>query len=236
MFTKPAFPRSELYVENEGGGWSLLSFAILWVMMFLIPLTSCSAIAGTGSAATIPKLMLPWRPIITREAQFVYGINAPVAMFASQIMQESGGRADVTASDLGRGGAQFMDGTSKFISEKFPELGAPAPYNPNWAIRAQVRYDGWIRNMVKGKDDCHRWAAVLKGYNAGPGYVKQGQAKSPDPETWFGVTEYMTTKQSAINLEYSRTYPRKILFKHQPLFATWGGIVCLPNTYPEVKK
>ena len=174
----------------------------------------------------VPNIMLKYRPIFTREAQAVFGINAPVAMFASQVWQESSGRESITASDGGMGLSQFMPTTSTFISQRFPELGPPAPYNPTWAIRAQVRYDGWIRNMVKGKDDCHRFAAALKGYNAGPGYVKQAQTKSPQPDIWFGVTEYIPTKQSAMNLEYSRTYPRKILFSHQKLFRSWGGVIC----------
>lgn len=168
----------------------------------------------------------PYRSTLVREAQAVYGPDAPTPMFAGQIQQESGWRPNVTAWDNGRGLAQFMDGTTKQVTALFPELGPADPYNASWAIRAMVRYDGWIYRRVKGKDECHRWAAVLKGYNAGPGYVLQAQAKSPDPGTWFGVTEFIPTKQSQANFEYSRTYPRKILFKHQPRFASMGSALC----------
>jgi hypothetical protein len=168
-----------------------------------------------------------YRPALVREAQAVYGLNAPIPMFAGQMRQESSCGADVTAWDNGRGLAQFMDATSQQIARSYPELGAPDPYNPRWAIRALVRYDGWIYARVKGDTPCDRWAASLKGYNAGPGYVQQAQRASTQPGVWFGVTEFVQTRQSPENFEYSRTYPHKIMFKHQPIFAGWGATVCL---------
>lgn len=164
---------------------------------------------------------------LTREAQAIGGINAPVPLYMGQIRQESSCRAGITASDNGRGLAQFMDATAKQVALLYPELGAPDPYNATWAIRALVRYDAWIYKRVKGKDACHRWGAALKGYNAGPGYVQQAQAKSTDPLTWFGVTEFVPTRQNAVNFEYSRTYPHKIIYGHQPRYMTLGTTVCL---------
>lgn len=207
-----------------------MRFAIAMFTALLVPITSialallllCCAPAPAGAA----DLCTQYQSILVREAQAVYGPDAPVPMFAGQLTQESGCRANVTATDLGRGMAQFMDSTTKQVSGLFPELGAPAPYDPRWSIRALVRYDGWIFKRVKGKDDCQRWGGALKGYNAGPGYVMQAQAASSDPLTWFGLTEFVTTRQSPMNFEYSRTYPRKILFKHQPRFAGWGRVMC----------
>ncbi len=176
--------------------------------------------------ARAADLSSQYRAPLTREAQFVYGLSAPVPMFAGQIHQESGWRAGVTAWDNGRGLAQFMDATATQVARTFPELGAVAPYNPVWAMRAQTRYMGWLYDRVKGDTACDRWAAALKSYNAGLGYVQQVQRVSVTPGVWFGATEYVPTRQSAQNFEYSRTYPRKILFKHQRLYATWGVPVC----------
>lgn len=168
----------------------------------------------------------PYRATLTREAQAVHGVGAPVPMFAGQINQESSWRPGVTAWDNGRGLAQFMDATADVVVRNYPELGAPDPYNPKWAIRALVRYDAWLYARVRGDTPCHRWAAALKGYNAGLGYVQRAQKRSVTPGRWFGTTELINAGQSPQNFEYSRTYPRKILFKHQPLYTTWGPLMC----------
>lgn len=181
-------------------------------------------LVSTSALAADPALQ--YRATLIREAQAVYGVGAPIPLFAGQIRQESGWRAEVTAWDNGRGLAQFMDATSAMISLKYPELGAPDPYNPRWAIRALVRYDGWLYDRVKGVDECQRWAAALKGYNAGLGYVQRAQARSAFPYQWFGETESVNAGQSAKNFEYSRLYPRWILFKHQPLYLSWGERTC----------
>jgi hypothetical protein len=167
-----------------------------------------------------------YRSVLVREAHAVYGLNAPIPMFAAQITQESGCRASVTAWDFGRGLAQFMDGTAQQVTREFPELGAPAPYSATWAIRALVRYDRWLYERVKGNTTCDRWAAALKGYNAGLGYVQQAQRQAPKPGVWFGATEMLNVGQSARNFEGSRMYPRWILFKHQPAYADWGTVTC----------
>ncbi|HTD05867.1 lytic transglycosylase domain-containing protein, partial [Undibacterium sp.] len=130
------------------------------------------------NAAWAADLCPQYRATLTREAQAIYGLNAPIPMLAGQIRQESGCRADVTAWDDGRGLAQFMDGTARQVSKSFPELGAPDPYSPIWAIRALVRYDNWLYQRVQGENACERWAATLKSYNAGLGYVQRAQRRS----------------------------------------------------------
>ena len=170
---------------------------------------------------------MQYRRLLTQEAQAVYGLRAPVPMFAGQIKQESGWRADVTAWDNGRGLAQFMDATAEQVSRSFPDLGAPAPYSRTWAIRALVRYDGWIWDRVKGNSACDRWGAALKGYNAGVGYVQRAQRMSPAPGVWFAATEDINSGQSVKNFDYSRRYSRLILFTHQLRYTSWGTTTCL---------
>lgn len=173
-----------------------------------------------------PSGALKYRSELTREAHFIHGLDAPIPMFAAQIEQESGWRPGVTAWDNGRGLAQFMDGTTDTITRLYPELGKSEPYNPTWAIRALIRYDAWLYARVKGLDTCQRHAASLKGYNAGLGYVQQAQKASPNPAVWFGITEYVPTRQNPKNFEYSRMYPRWILFKRQPNYQGWGAFTC----------
>lgn len=176
--------------------------------------------------AGIPPAAHQHRATLVREAQFVYGPGAPIPMFAAQIHQESTWRADVTAWDNGRGLAQFMDATAATIVRNYPELGAPSPYDPRWAIRAMVRYDGWLLARVQGSNPCNRWAAALKSYNAGLGYVQRAQRVSPQPGVWWDQTEWIKTGQSDKNFEYSRKYPRWILLQRQPLYVAWGSVMC----------
>lgn len=183
-------------------------------------------LALAASAQVIPAAAHQYRHELIREAQFIFGLRAPVPMLAAQIEQESSWRAGVTAWDNGRGLAQFMDPTARFIAEYHPELGPPDPYNPRWAIRAMVRLNKFNYERVQGQDPCHRWAAALKAYNAGLGWVRRAQAASPKPHVWWDVTEWINAGQSAKNFEYSRLYPRKILYNRQDKYASWGALTC----------
>jgi soluble lytic murein transglycosylase-like protein len=168
----------------------------------------------------------PFVATMTREAHYVFGIDAPVPVLMGQIRQESACRPNVTAWDNGRGLAQFMDATAAQVSRSFPDIGAPDPYSPAWAIRALVRYDGWLLRRVKADSPCDGWGAALAGYNGGLGYVLQSEAASGEPGRWFGVTERVPSRQSAANFAYARSYPRKIIFQHQAAFAESGRYLC----------
>ena len=173
---------------------------------------------------------LQFAGMVAREAQAIGGPDAPWPLYLAQARQESSCRPEVTASDGGRGLMQFMDGTSRQVTTLFPEIGPPNPYSPQWAFRAEIRYNGWIYRRVRGADVCNRWGATLKGYNAGPGYVLQAQQRSAQPEVWFGVTEFVPTRQAPANFEASRLYSHKIIFGHQRLYAALGPTVCLPRS------
>jgi hypothetical protein len=179
--------------------------------------------------AQVPPAALKYRADLTREAHFVLGLSAPIDYLAGQIHQESGWRPGVTAWDNGRGLAQFMDPTAKWVAERYQDLGTPQPYNPLWAIRAMVRLDSHNLKRVAAVTDCDRWGAALKSYNAGLGYVLRAQKRAEIPGLWFGqhAAEQINAGQSAKNFEYSRLYPRWIIWKHAPRFAAWGrGVNC----------
>jgi len=209
---------------------------IKWLIMSAAVLVgSCNV--SYAKQSNIPSFALKERATLTREAQFVYGINAPIPMLAAEIEQESGWRPNITASDGGMGLGQFMAGTVKQIVRSYPELGPANPYNPTWAIRAQSRFIKWNYTRVKGKNNCERFGATLKGYNAGLGYPQRAQKKSSDPYTWFTLTENINPGQSYKNFIYSRWYPREILFVRQKKYTAWGFNICDINhppydTYP----
>ena len=56
-------------------------------------------VAQLAGAATVPPAALYYRAALTREAQFIFGIQAPVPTLAAQIEQESGWKATITAWD-----------------------------------------------------------------------------------------------------------------------------------------
>ncbi len=177
--------------------------------------------------AQVPAAALKYRPDLTREAHFVFGLSAPVDYLAGQIHQESAWRPGITAWDNGRGLAQFMDPTARWVAEHYRELGEPRPYDPLWAIRAMVRLDAYNAGRVAADAECDRWGAALKAYNAGLGFVLRAQKRSAEPGRWFGRTERINAGQSDKNFEYSRLYPRWIMFKHAPRYAAWGrGVNC----------
>ena len=176
--------------------------------------------------AQVPPAALKYRADLTREAHFVFGLGAPIDYLAGQIQQESGWRPGITAWDNGRGLAQFMDPTAAWTAERF-QLGKPQPYNPLWAIRAMTRLDAYNAGRVAATTPCDQWGAALKAYNAGLGFVLRAEKRSSAPGTWFGATENINAGQSAKNFEYSRQYPRLIIFKYSPRFAQWGvGVSC----------
>lgn len=197
--------------------------AVLWMFTFIAPAYGASDLCAS------------YRTMLNHEAQVIYGVDPPTPRLIGQLRQESSCRDNVTAWDNGRGAAQFMDPTALWVSQKFPELGPPDPYSRKWAIRGMIRLNNYNEMKVQGYDECERVGAAIKGYNAGLGYVLQAQKASPEPKKWFGVTEHIPTRQSAQNFEYSRTYPHKILFKHQLLYLDWGRPTCA-NMFPNQKK
>lgn len=183
-------------------------------------------LAASAHAAGPADPALPYRATLQREAQAMFGVGAPLPMLAGQIRQESNWRPNATAFDGGRGLAQFMDGTAAMVAARYPALGAPDPYNPAWAIRAMVWYDSWLQARVRGSDECQRWGAALKSYNAGLGYVQRAQQRSTRPTAWFNATEWINAGQSPANFASSRLYPRHILLVQQQVYQDWGLLTC----------
>jgi soluble lytic murein transglycosylase-like protein len=203
--------------NHRHGIWAVRIAAVL------LSLLLCLAAFADNQPAAAKQ----YRGILTREAHLVNGLSAPIPMYAAQIEQESGWRPGITAFDGGKGLAQFMDSTASDIVRIYPQqLERPQPMNPTWAIRALVLYDTRLQGMVRGIDACNVRGAALKAYNAGIGYVIQAQKISAQPEQWFGVTEYVKTRQTAANFEESRMYPRRIIFQRQPKYKGWGSYTC----------
>jgi soluble lytic murein transglycosylase-like protein len=177
-----------------------------------------------------PAAARQYQRALTREARALWGLDAPIAVMAGQIHQESAWNADAKSAYAG-GLAQFTPATADWISGAYPkDLGERQPFNPAWAIRALVRYDfdlygkqGIVPNA------CDRWAFALSGYNGGPGWIARDRKRcisssGCDPKLWFGHVE-LHSPRSAAAFKENREYPKRILTRHQAIYARWGGTI-----------
>ena len=143
------------------------------------------------------------------------------------MQQESGWNPDAKSS-FAAGLAQFTPQTAQWISGVYPkDLGNDQPYNPEWAIRALVRYDrSLFLKTAPALTDCDNWAFALSAYNGGIGWVVRDRqlcdaAGSCDRRRWWGAVELHTARAPAAMKE-NRDYPRRILLKLQSAYNDWG--------------
>lgn len=194
--------------------------------------------AGPSRSVVIPHVSPRLRAAIIRESKRLYGLDAPAARFAAQIHQESRWNANA-ASKFANGLAQFTPPTADWIADAYPELRPAAPWNPEWSIRAMVRYMHHIESrQAPAATPCDAWAFALSGYNGGPGWVVRDrrvahQARA-SPDRWFGHVELHTTRAGWARRE-NRDYVRRILLIIEPEYiaAGWPGSPACPSESAE---
>jgi soluble lytic murein transglycosylase-like protein len=200
---------------------------LLWIVVVFLVWASVAV-----TAADIPGEAAKHRREIIRNARLVWGLDAPVSVFAAQIQQESGFNPNAVSRVGASGLAQFMPATAEWIAVAYPELGLRQPLNPAWAIRAMVTYDRHLYDRVTGFDNCHAMAKMLSGYNGGPGWVERDELKAAeaglDWTKWWGVVEGFNAGRSPSNWVENRGYPRRILKMIAPRYkaAGWGATPC----------
>ena len=199
-------------------GWDAI--AVGAIVGTLLALTTCHAKAE-------PKASLPYKRDVIRE-------DAPVAVFAGQIEQESAWREKV-CSPFACGLAQFTPATAEWISGAYPkDLSDGDPFNPQWAIRALVRYDRHLYDSaLPSALECDRFAFTLSGYNGGAGWVVRDRrlcrsAAGCDPSRWFGHVEKYSGR-AAWAMKENRGYPKRILYDRQFHYEQWGRTITCPG-------
>lgn len=176
----------------------------------------------------VPARAEVYRRDLVRVARYVFGMDAPVAVLAAQVHQESGWRVDARSAHAS-GLAQFTPDTAEWISRLYADLGEPAPLSPRWALLALCRYDKRLFDSCDfAATSCDRWAFALSGYNGGPGWIARDRdlasRSGADPRRWWGHAELFSSR-SAPAFRENRDYPRRILFRHQAVYAAWGPTV-----------
>jgi soluble lytic murein transglycosylase-like protein len=177
------------------------------------------------AASDIPAEAKQHQRTLIREARAQWGIDAPVAVFAAQIHQESLWRADAVSHAGAQGMAQFMPATARWLPEVLPHTGKPAPFSPSWAIRALVGYDLWLWKRVTAATLCDRMAMTLSAYNGGLGWVYKDQrlaaSKGLHSGLWRDVA-VVNAGRSAAAFRENRQYPQRILQRLLPRYSAAG--------------
>ena len=209
---------------------------VLVALLFFADMSLAAGSAHAGETA-IPRAALQYRGQLIREARAVWGMEAPVSVFAAQIHTESNWRNDVTSFAGAQGLAQFIPATAKWLPTVAPETGTPAPFNPAWSLRACVTYDKWLYDRLRPMRAaslavCERTAFMLSAYNGGIGWVGKDRALAArtgrNPDCWFGHVESVNAGRNKSAIKENRRYVT-LIFQRQSAYvnAGWGpGVDC----------
>lgn len=207
-----------------------------WIVVLLLLSTSLYG----ADIPSPPSRSIKYKSFFIRTAHYEFGLDAPVALLAGQVHQESAWRPDVD-SPYASGLTQFTPSTAKWISEIYPDLGPNEVYNPKWSIRAMMRYDKHLfERLTFAKDSCNQWAMTLSAYNGGYGWIKRDRklavADGKDGTVWWDNIE-MHSGRAEWAYEENRGYPRRIIYRHQEIYVehNWGGPVVCPKVVESVK-
>lgn len=171
-----------------------------------------------------------------RQAEAVWGLDAPTSVLAAQVHQESGWRCEARSWAGALGCAQFMPATAADMARRYPASLSPAqPTNPRWAFRAQAQYmrDLWGGFGARGAlDACERMAFALAAYNGGEGWVirdrRLAEARGFPPGVFFGAAQVVNAGRGPEAKRENAEYPERILRVLTPRYvaAGFGPGVC----------
>lgn len=216
------------WLDPQGNG--LLLMAALWAVVSVVALLL--ALAGPAFAQEVPPGAQRYRAKLLRAAHTQWGLDAPVAVLAAQVHQESAWNPQAVSRVGARGLGQFMPGTATWwceINKLKPEQ--CQPHNPTWALRALVGYDKWLFDRAPGRYSAYdRMHVALRAYNGGLGHW-QAEAKAtglPQPTVDEVAVACGQAKRHTSHCKENLGYPARILGMLQPRYQTWG-LTLSPN-------
>lgn len=180
----------------------------------------------TGALAQVPAAAQKHRALLVRTAHATWGLDAPIAVFAAQVHQESGWRPDAVSRVGARGLAQFMPATATWWCELIQVSQADCqPHNPAWALRALVGYDKYLfdRAPARYSERDRMWVA-LRSYNGGLGHWQREAAASGAVQPTREQVDAACGKarRAPLHCVENLGYPHRILNVLQPRYAGWG--------------
>jgi soluble lytic murein transglycosylase-like protein len=191
---------------------------------FVLP----SAEGAQSTQASIPAAAQKYRAALISSARAEFGLDAPVALLAAQVHQESRWRADAVSPVGAQGLAQFMPATASWLPTVAPQTGKPAPYNPGWALRALCAYDRHLLASIRdAAGEADAWAFVLAAYNGGLTWVRRDRAaaekQGQDPARYWDSVELVNSGRRAAAFRENRGYARNIFATQKTYTAAgWG--------------
>lgn len=215
-------------------GYPYFRVGFWFVLGSLFALSLVFSFCGPSHAAEvkIPRAALQYRSELIRASRMVWGLDAPVAVFAAQIHTESWWKNGTVSSAGAQGLAQFMPSTAKWLPQVAPETGVPAPFDPRWSLRACVAYDKYLFDRIRPRrvalSEWNRMAFTLSAYNGGLGWTNRDRTEALqsglDPDMWFGHVEQANAGRRASAVRENRRYVRFILRERQQAYveAGWG--------------
>ena len=182
--------------------------------------------------AEAPRSSLKYKRDLIRHSRIVWGLNAPIPLFASQIHQESSWN-HLAKSKYAEGLSQFTRSTADWIVDVYPELKRANVYNPKWSMRAMLLYDNWLYERILSENECEQWAMVLSSYNGGLTWLnrdkKLTKSRGGNPQKWWNNVENFSQRADWAIIE-NRNYARKIIYEHQSIYGDWGRYyICEEN-------
>jgi len=201
-----------------------LSFAMV---IFLFALFALSTISKAHAWGDIPAKAWRYRSLVVNSVRAEAGPDAPVALFAAQIAQESGWDPGAVSPVGARGLAQFMPATARDLGRLRSDLGPALPSNPVWAVRAMVAYDIQNKARLRAASDFDLWAFVLMAYNGGLGWVfrdqSEARARGRNPLRAHDVSAMNAGRSAGAKSENER-YWQRIMIDLMPAYeaAGWG--------------
>lgn len=202
-------------------------------MLRIVCMLICLLCGANECMSKVPESAQRHRRVLIQVAREVWGMDAPIALFAAQVHMESLWQEHAVSPVGAQGLAQFMPATAAWLPTIAPDTGEPLPFNPAWSLRALVTYDLWLWERVQGGHHCDRMAFMLSAYNGGLGWVQREKRmayeKGLDPDRYWGCVEHMNAGRRLPAFQENRRYPQRILHEYQQSYeeAGWGkGVPC----------
>lgn len=188
--------------------------------------TIIAAAIAADAVAQVPPNAHRYRAELTRAAHSQWGLDAPTPVFAAQIHQESGWRADAVSRVGAKGMAQFMPATARWWCNRVGlDRADCTPTNPVWALRALVGYDKFLYDRTPDRFSAFdRWWLTLRGYNGGEGHW-QAESRTtgvPLPSRHDIDAACGKSRRHVSHCPENLGYPARILGMLQQRYASWG--------------